>query len=190
MIYKRIPGGIEIVRLFVAIDLSPPIKEDMREAQAAVKATRAKVTLVDPSLIHITLKFLGEVPESRVAEVCGALREIKMDPFTISVNGISVNNSRNPRVVWGVIGDRGECGSLFTRIESALSAIGFPRETRPFTPHATIARIKVPDPGLLPAIRPFGTKTFGECRINGFSLKKSTLTPQGPVYENVLEVTW
>ncbi len=179
-----------MVRAFVAIDLSPEIREQLREVEEAIRKSRARLNLVDPSIIHITVKFLGEIQPGRVGLITEALKEIKLEPFNISITGISTNNNRNPRIVWGTVEDRGECNLLFGRVETALAALGFPREQRGFTPHATVARVKEFDPSLMQAIRPYSSKILGESRIPGFSLKKSTLTPAGPVYETLSEVLW
>jgi 2'-5' RNA ligase len=174
----------------VAIDLSPEIREKMRKVQESVRQSRARLTLVDPSIIHITIKFLGEIHATRIGPVTDALKGIRLEPFDITITGVSTNNPRNPRVVWGTVGDRGECRQLFEQVETALAAAMFPREQRGFTPHATIARVKEFDPSLIQVIRPYISESLGECHISGFSLKKSTLTPSGPVYENIMEVTW
>jgi 2'-5' RNA ligase len=174
----------------VAIDLSPELREKMREVQAAIRQSRARLNLVDPSIIHITIKFLGEIEATRVGPVSEALRNIRVEPFDLAITGVSTNNTRNPRVVWGTVGDRGQCRHLFEQVDTALAAIGFPREVRGFTPHATIARVKEFDQSLMQSVRPYQSKTLGECHISGFSLKQSTLTPSGPVYGNIMEVTW
>jgi 2'-5' RNA ligase len=92
--------------------------------------------------------------------------------------------------VWGTIQDTGESERLFVLIEDALAPLGFARETRRFTPHATIARVKSFDPSLFTALGTLNTASYGSCRISGLKLKKSTLLPQGPVYEDLLEVKW
>ncbi|MEI7434123.1 MAG: RNA 2',3'-cyclic phosphodiesterase [Methanomicrobiales archaeon] len=179
-----------MVRAFVAIDLSPELREKMRELQVAIRQSRARLNLVDPSIIHITIKFLGEIEATRVGPVSEALRGIRFSPFDLTITGLSTNNTRNPRVVWGTVGDRGQCRLLFEQVETALAALKFPREERGFTPHATIARVKEYDPSLMQSISPYLSEKLGECHISGFSLKKSTLMPAGPVYENIMEVTW
>lgn len=182
--------GDIIVRAFVAIDLSPDIREQLRGVQEAIRKSRARLNFVDPSIIHVTIKFLGEIEAPSVGQVSEALRDIRLEPFDLSITGISTNNNRNPRVVWGVVGDRGGCRGLFEHVETALVAIGFPREKRSFTPHATIARVKESDPSLMNAISPYFSKPLGECHISGFTLKKSTLTPTGPLYDTMMEVVW
>lgn len=174
----------------MAVDLSSDIQEKMREVQEVLRQSRARLTLVDPSIIHITIKFLGEIEVTRVGTVSDALKGIRLEPFDLTISGISTNSNRNPRVVWGTVVDGGGCRKLFDQVETALDAVRVPREQRGFTPHATLARVKMFDPTLIQAIRPYISGTLGECRIGGFALKKSTLTPAGPVYENIMEVTW
>ena len=84
----------------------------------------------------------------------------------------------------------GRSGQVFHQVEEALVPLGFTRETRRFTPHATVARVKSPDSSLFAAINQLDNREYGSCTISGLKLKKSTLTPQGPVYEDLLEVTW
>jgi RNA 2',3'-cyclic 3'-phosphodiesterase len=179
-----------MVRTFVAIDLSPEIRGEIGKVQAELRQCRAKLTLVDPGIVHITIKFLGEVDEQRLAFVSRALQEVHLPPFTIDIAGIGVNNPRRPRVIWAQVCETGQCKTLNERVESALEPLGFAREERPFTAHATIARVREYDQSLEQAIRPHASRQFGQCRISGFSLKKSTLTPKGPVYETIEEVAW
>ena len=72
--------------------------------------------------------------------------------------------------------------------EDVLEPLGFARETRKFTPHATVARVRRPDQSLFTALDKLRSRTYGSCTVTAFRLKKSTLTPQGPIYEDLLEV--
>jgi 2'-5' RNA ligase len=179
-----------MVRAFVALELPVGIRERMRIAQDTLRGCSARLSLVDPALIHITLKFLGEVPERDLPRVADALRSVRFRPFPVTVGAVTLNNPRRPHTVWCTIDDRGQGNLLFGQVEDALEPLGFSRETRGFTAHATLARVKVPDPSLLPAVRSLGETSFGECIVPGLKLKKSTLTPRGPIYEDLLEVTW
>ena len=76
------------------------------------------------------------------------------------------------------------------RIEEALEPLGIRKESRTFRPHATLARVKRFDSSLLDAIRPMESVGYGNFLVNGFSLKKSTLTPAGAIYEDVMVVNW
>jgi RNA 2',3'-cyclic 3'-phosphodiesterase len=179
-----------MVRAFVALELSPGIREQLAVAQATLRGSRARLTFVEPALIHITAKFLGEVVDEKIPAVMAALRTVKVPPFVVTAHNITVNNPARPHTVWCSISDAGGAGQVFRQIEDALQPLGFVRETRAFTPHATVARVKSPDPSLFAAISQLGNREYGSCTISGLKLKKSTLTPRGPVYEDLLEVTW
>ncbi|HMA05274.1 MAG TPA: RNA 2',3'-cyclic phosphodiesterase, partial [Methanomicrobiales archaeon] len=177
-----------MVRTFIAIDLTPEVRERMRDPQASLAGCRARLTLVKPPSIHITLKFLGEIDEKTLEKVKEALSRIRFEPFDISAGGVRGNPPQSPRVVWSEIRDEGGCGRLFDLIEEALSPLHIPRERRGYTPHATLARVKRFDPSLLPVLAGLAAEEFGSCPVRCFRLKKSTLTPGGPVYEDILEV--
>ncbi|MFA6226152.1 MAG: RNA 2',3'-cyclic phosphodiesterase [Methanoregula sp.] len=179
-----------MVRAFVALELSSEIREQLTTAQDILRGSRARLTFVEPALIHITAKFLGEVADEKIPAVMDALRTVQVAPFEVTARKITVNNPSRPHTVWCTIDDAGGSGQVFQRIEDALLPLGFTRETRTFTPHATVARVKSPDPSLFAAISQLGHREYGSCTINGLKLKKSTLTPQGPVYEVLLEVPW
>ncbi len=179
-----------MVRAFVALELSPEIRASLADSEQPLRTTGAKLSFVEAANIHITIKFLGEVDERKLPILMDALRQVTFTPFTVRAAMITVNNPNNPHTVWCTIEDNGESSELFWRIEDALVPLGFPRETRKFTPHATIARVKRADPSLLPAVNRLKNRIAGSCIVTGFRLKKSTLTPQGPVYEDLLVVTW
>lgn len=179
-----------MVRAFVALELSSEIREQLAAAQDILRGCRARLTFVEPALIHITAKFLGEVPDEKIPAAMDALRTVRVPPFVVTARKITVNNPSRPHTVWCTISDAGGSRVVFQQIEAALSPLGFARETRAFTPHATVARVKSPDPSLFAAISQLGDRQYGSCKISGLKLKKSTLTPQGPVYEDLLEVAW
>ena len=179
-----------MVRAFVALELSSEIKEQLRTAQDVLRGCQARLTFVEPALIHITAKFLGEVSDQNILAVMDALRTVRATPFLATAHKITVNNPSRPHTVWCAIEDKGDSGRVFKLIEDALFPLGFARETRRFTPHATVARVKYPDPSLFEVIGHLSDRNYGSCTISGMKLKKSTLTPQGPVYEDLLEVPW
>ncbi len=148
------------------------------------------MTFVAPPLIHITAKFLGEVDEKKIGAVAGALKSIPFTPFPVTAGRVTINNPRRPFTVWCTIDDGGKGAQLLKRIEEALAPLGFLRENRPFTAHATVARIKRYDPSLMDTLKQIKQENYGSCMVIGLKLKKSTLTPQGPSYEDLLEVTW
>ena len=179
-----------MVRAFLAVELPGGIRDQLKVVQDTLRAGRARMTFVEPENIHITIKFLGEVDERRLPRVMEAIRAIRFTPFPVNVGEVTVNNPKRPFTVWCTINDGGKGEDLFRLIEDALFPLGFARETRRFTPHATLARIKDFDPSLFSVLGTLKGKSYGACTINGLKFKKSTLTPRGPVYEDLLEVTW
>jgi 2'-5' RNA ligase len=179
-----------MVRTFIALELSQDIRDQLSGAQETIRGCKARLTFVDPENIHITIKFLGEVDQEKLKKVIDAIRSVTFTPFQIKAGAVTVNNPKRPHTVWCAINDEGVGERLFHQIEDALAPLGFGRETRPFTPHATIARVKSPDPSLFTVLNSLKDKTYGSCPILGIKLKKSTLLPQGPVYEDLLEVKW
>ncbi len=179
-----------MVRAFVALELPGEIKNRLKGAQEKFRDCSARLTMVEPVLIHITLKFLGEVAEKDLPQVSSALRSVSFRPFPVTVGAVTINNPKRPHTVWCTVGDGGEGKKLFHDVEEVLAPLGFEREARMFTPHATLARVKAPDPSLFTVLRAMEGKDYGECVIRGMKLKKSTLTPRGPLYEDLLEVVW
>jgi 2'-5' RNA ligase len=179
-----------MVRAFIAIEVTPGIRERIRESQEILKKCAARLTLVDPGSIHLTIKFLGEVMPDRIPSICDALQKIREIPFEMNLGGIAGNNPSRPRVIWCMIQDGGVSASLAHRVDDALAPLGFERERRPFTPHATVARVREYDPSLQKPLKELALRGHGTCEVNGFSLKKSTLTPRGPIYEDIMRVEW
>jgi 2'-5' RNA ligase len=179
-----------MTRAFIALELSNDIKDQLASAQQTLRGCKARLTFVDPKNIHITVKFLGEVEDKKLRNVMDALSSIPFSPFPITAGKVTVNNKKNPHTVWCTIDDSGGGERLLMLIENSLVPLGFTRETRRLTAHATIARVKSPDPTLFSALGTLDGNTYGSCRISGMKLKKSTLLPQGPVYEDLLEVKW
>jgi RNA 2',3'-cyclic 3'-phosphodiesterase len=179
-----------MVRAFLALELSREIREEMMVAQDALRTCSARMTFVEPANIHITVKFLGEVDDRHLPRVMEAVRSISFAPFKASVGSVTVNNPKRPFTVWCPVSDAGKGEELFRLIEDTLAPLGFARETRRFTAHATLARIKDPDPSLFTVLGTLKGKTYGDCMISGIKLKKSTLMPRGPAYEDLLEVRW
>jgi len=175
-------------RLFVAVDLPAEVKEELGAIQESLQKSRARLTLVDPGIIHITLKFIGDMPESTTQEIAEVLGRVKGDPFSLRVVGVAGNKPRQPRVIWAEADDGGKCGLLHAQIEELLAPFGVRKEDRAFRPHATVARVKEFHPDLLECMKPFRDRDFGGGMVRGFTLKKSTLTSRGPIYQDVKEV--
>ncbi len=177
-----------MVRAFLAYELSDDIRSGLSKAQDLLRGCSARLTFVAPAQIHVTIKFLGEVEDRKLPALIEALKGTEFTPFAAKAGRVTVNSPRRPFTVWSGIDDGGNGALLRDRVEDLLAPLGFPRETRPFTAHATVARVKRYDPSLMTALQNLGTRTYGECTVAAMNLKKSTLTSAGPVYEDLLVV--
>lgn len=125
------------MRLFLAVELEPEIREKMVRIQGRLAEDALKP--VEPENIHVTLKFLGEVEEGKVSALVRALKGVRMAPFEIAVQKIGVfPNINHINVVW--VGADGPLGELAKKVSVALAGLGFPEDERGFSPHITIAR--------------------------------------------------
>jgi len=179
-----------MVRAFVAFEISGEMREILAAAQETLKKSTARLAVVDSPLIHITVKFLGEVDEKKLPQVIAALKTVQAAPFAVKGSRITVNNFRSPHTVWCAIDDAGKGRDVFLAVESVLAPLGFARESRQFFPHATLARVKIADPSLFRYLEEIKDAPCGGCTVSGLKLKKSTLTPRGPFYEDIAEVAW
>ena len=176
------------MRLFVAVDMSEDVRDKIYSLYDVIKSFRLKP--VEKENIHITLKFLGEVPDSRVDVVKERLEEVKAKAFRMHLKGIGFFPSANHiRVVWvGVEEGNEEISQLAEKVENAVKRLGFKRD-KSFVAHATIARAKNLSPAdrkkLLKELEPYMNSDFGWMDVKDFRLKKSTLTPSGPIYTDL-----
>ncbi len=179
-----------MVRAFIAVDASSPeLGSYIMGIQKLLSNLPLRCTFVDPEATHITLKFLGEVPESRLTQIEGTLEKLDYKGFVLQIGRIGfIPDRRRPRVVYLGVGEGAmELSELARRIEEATTRIGIPREKRSFTPHLTIARIK--NPWQAKDVPKTIAKTCSESefpvKAKEVKLKKSVLTPKGPIYSDV-----
>ncbi|MDD4567192.1 2'-5'-RNA ligase [Methanoculleus chikugoensis] len=177
-----------MVRTFVAIDLPEDIRERARESQEILKRSSGRLAIVDPANLHLTVKFLGEIDPAQVDPVVEALRAVRAAPFSLTVGYPVCNPPRKPRVIWCDVTDGGESAALARQVDDLLAPLGFSRETRPFRPHVTLARVKDFHPSQCREAASIPREPLGTCRVASIKLKKSTLTPRGSIYEDLAEV--
>lgn len=179
------------VRAFIAVDLKRD--EKIEAFAAALKDADPTLKVVDPSQIHVTLKFLGDTDEKMISQIAEAMRDAAkgIDAFRISLKGAGSFPGKNRiRVIWVGMNDTLPLGTIATRLDEGLSALGIEREARPFAPHLTVARAKFegPHPTLRQIIENHREADFGEQEIAAVRLKKSVLTRCGPEYSTLEEV--
>lgn len=178
-----------MVRAFIGIDLPASIREEIAAVQPALRAVPADISLVNPAIIHITLRFIGEVTEEEIGRIRAALQTIRFSPFPVSIGPVTLNSRSRPRVIWCGVEDQGRCAALHQEIEAVLSPLGYEPEARAFTPHATVGRIRRSHPSLEGVVDTLGREGFGSFEVGEFTLKQSVLTARGPIYTDLCVVT-
>lgn len=135
------------LRLFIAIELPGNVLAALNQVQHSLQREPALARLrwVRPEGIHLTLKFLGETPEDRRPAIEAAVSRAVagIAPFALHLGKIGRFGSKNsPRVVWiDVAGETELLSELQSHVEREVSPLGFPSETRAFSPHLTLARV-------------------------------------------------
>jgi len=131
------------VRLFVALNVPPEIRQAVWQAVAPLRDAAFPVKWVRGDGIHVTLKFLGDVPDGQEADLTAALGRAAAGarPLTLALGGFGVfPDFKRPRVVWVGIAPEPALEILQDRVEREIAPLGFPTEARPFRPHLTLGR--------------------------------------------------
>ncbi len=178
------------MRLFCGIDLPEDIRERLERLLMHLRPV-AHLKWVTVYNLHLTLKFIGEWPEERLPQLEAALHSIAKRPaIPLEVRGLGwYPNPRNPRVFWAAVQGGETLPALAHDIEAALEPLGIAKETRPFTAHLTLARIKEPVP--LEALRNAAIQVegaeFGSFPVDRFYLFRSQPGSAGSIYTKLSE---
>ena len=184
--------GSEEIRSFVAIELPEEAREGLARLRRELERREHKfVKWVAPGGIHLTLKFLGNIPFKRLTEITEAMEGAVqgISPFHLEISGLGAFPSlRQARVFWvGIGGEMDKLSRLQQNIDSSLATLGFAKEERSFVPHLTLARIRQ-------GASPLERKSFGELvgstvfedkyhiEVEAINLMRSQLTPAGAIY--------
>ena len=186
---------MEQIRSFIAIELPDELKSALARLQAQMKSTtQAPVKWSDPYAIHLTLKFLGNIGIDKIDEITRAIESAArgIPPFHLEVKRLGVfPNPRRVQIAWvGISGEVDHLSQLQQHIESNLARLGFAPESRAFTPHLTLARLR--DRASLDERQSFGQliagtsfeKVFG-FNVDSIDLMRSQLTREGAVYSRI-----
>lgn len=179
---------MEVLRLFLAIDIPPFAREIIREIQNRFKTLDLNVTWVKPANIHLTLKFLGNTSPAKVKPIkerlLKALAPLPRCSFSLGELGV-FPSFNNPRVLWvGLEDPRGHLESLQNIVEAEMVPLGFPVEMRAFSPHLTLGRIKSPrgKDRLKHEVHSIRMGKSARIEVSSVWLLQSQLTPQGSIY--------
>jgi 2'-5' RNA ligase len=188
----------EQIRCFIAIELPEEAKRGLARLKKELERDEHKfVKWVDPWGIHLTLKFLGNIPSKRITETTEAMRKAAqgISRFHLEISGLGAfPGLKQARVLWvGIDGDVNKLSMLQQNVDSALTALGFAKEERSFVPHLTLARIRQ-------GASPLERRGFGELvsatnfedkyhvEVETISLMRSQLTPAGAIYTSLMTV--
>ena len=177
------------MRVFIAIDVPGEIRQRLAAIQDQFREASRAARWVAPDSIHITLRFVGQIPEEQREDIDNALTGLSWKPLPITVRGIGFfPGTRSPRVLWAGV----ECSSmegLANEVDSRLVRAGFDGEKRAFRAHLTLARTKESrlESTLVRMAEPFAETEFGTFVADRFNLYQSTLKPGGSVYTKLKE---
>jgi len=180
------------MRSFIAINLEDSLRNEIDRATSGLRSGNWDVKWVSPANLHITLKFLGEIPEDTITELKETLLSVAShhESFALKLKGVGIfPDKRRPRVIWIDLLESDRLIKLQEQVDNNLLTVGFKREDRPFSAHLTIGRIRSSGgkESLLEAVETLKDKDFGNIEVNKVSLMKSDLKPGGAQYSTMAE---
>lgn len=181
------------IRTFIAVPLPDGVLARLAALQDELKSMGFRFKWMQTKNIHLTLKFLGDIPENDVEQIGEVVKTTAegVSPISLKSKAIGVfPGIRNVRVVWaGLSGETHALIELQKKLEENMDGIGYPKETRPFRAHLTIARSKFsPDPKMMAeAIETFSAFETGPFTADRLILYKSDLKPGGAVYTRLCD---
>ncbi len=175
------------IRSFVALELSEEVRGRLVTLLHRLQRTSAAVKWVEPENLHLTLKFLGEVPEERIDLVAETLKTVAQatEPFSFTVKGVGgFPDLRRPRVLWVGVEAVQPLVRLQQIVEKAMERLGFAPEGRAYHPHITIGRVKTMAgmEKVREILSEYEDVKFGEVFVSHLTLFRSDLSREGPTY--------
>ena len=177
------------MRVFLAIDVPTEIRDRLAEVQEKLRPSTQSARWVAPESIHVTLKFIGEMPEKRREDIDQALRGLTWKRINVKVLGVGFfPGTRSPRVFWAGL-EAASLEGLAGEIDARLERAGFDPERRNFRAHLTLARAKDShlDKAMIAAAAPYVDTDFGSFTVDRIYLFESMLKPGGSVYKKLKE---
>ncbi|VVB97184.1 RNA 2',3'-cyclic phosphodiesterase [uncultured archaeon] len=175
-----------MLRAFIAVELPERLVPEIEKIESVLNTPGIK--LVEPKQVHITLKFLGDIPEDHVETIASALSQASCKPFEARIKGVGVFPKRAYiKVIW--LGAQGNFDALHDEVERVLAPFKFEKDHQ-FSPHATLARVKQlrDKAALFEKLKKLEDIDLGTVNVDTITLKKSTLRPEGPIYETLREI--
>jgi len=179
------------MRVFIAIDIDEKTRSAIADVQqqlnAKVDIKKGDVKWVEPKNIHLTLKFLGEIDDSKLPEIQEITKDVAEvhKNFALDIESVGSFGGRSAKVVWiGAGKGADELIVLQKDLDGRLEQSGYPKEDREFSAHLTICRVRNPKAGfkLAEATKQFEKLKLGSISAGAVCVYQSQLTPQGPIY--------
>ena len=179
------------IRTFIAIELPLPLREELSQVgiDLGIDLPKRAIRWVKPANIHLTLRFIGNMPVDKVAELSQEmdLKTSKLQPFMLRLGKLGCfPNQRRPRIIWiGLEGDTNQLMKLHQMVESAVENLGWKREKRRFHPHLSIGRVK--ESRLIARSNiPYNQELLNRSfLVDSVYLVRSVLEPMGAVYSHL-----
>jgi len=179
------------MRCFIAIDIDENIRAEVGNLQqwlqnkTDIKKSDAK--WVRPEVMHLTLKFLGEVKDQKVAELCNIVKDVAAchKSFELDIEQIGYFGGKRPKVLWVGTGEGSDdLRRLVKELEQQLALAGWPEDTRDFSGHLTLCRIRNTGAGieLAKISEQYKDLKLGTISADSISVYQSQLMPTGPIY--------
>ena len=181
------------IRAFFSFDIEDQtVIRRLTQVQGRLVNTGAHLKSVKPENIHLTIRFLGDTSPAMVDAIHEEMKQISFSPFTVELRGLGAFPKLTyPRVVWaGITKGAQELKDVFGQLEPRLRGLGFKPDNKGFSPHLTIARVRTArnKAQLIKQIQEMEDYEFGTVTAKCLRLKKSDLTPRGPIYSTLREV--
>ena len=177
------------VRAFLAIDLDDDLKPKINKIIKEFKGIDTKIKYVELQNLHLTLKFFGDIDTNGLNVLENVIDKVvsEFDPFKIKIAGCGAfPNNNHIKVIWVGIDDDVIIKDLHDKLDKEFTRLGFDKDKK-FSTHLTIGRMKSAKNKnqVKEVIEEFDNFEIGEMEVNRISLKKSTLTPAGPIYDDI-----
>ena len=179
------------MRVFVAIDIDEKTEAALTNLQHQLQSKagikRGDVKWVSSEAMHLTLKFLGEVKDQRVADICNIVKDTadRHNSFELDIESVGYFGGRSAKILWvGTVAENNCLSQLQKDLDKQLALAGWPEDTRQFSGHLTLCRVKNSGAGIKLAAISEDYKDFklGTVSVDSVSVYQSQLTPSGPVY--------
>jgi 2'-5' RNA ligase len=184
---------LDQIRSFISVDLDDEkVLSHVESIMSSLLSLGGDLKPVERENIHLTLKFLGNVSSSKLEEVKSALSQMTFPSFSLDIKGAGAfPNLKRMNVIWVGVGEGwSQVELIYEQTEKILHQLGFSRETRPFSPHITVARVKSSRrrDEIAEFLGHLTDESFGTFQVESVRLKQSVLSSSGPKYSTLFEV--